>query len=159
MLPSVFLPFRGLASGSVVFLALYGRFLDSAGKGCLCLCGGVHLFLENRARLFLPLGLRGGFVPHSWLWSGGGVVMTLGAWWFCRLFFSGRRGAFLLLNGEETLGDIPFYMTYPLALWDDNGNGRITCAEARAYGIAPVRRGHPAYHYMRDADGDGVVCE
>ena len=26
-------------------------------------------------------------------------------------------------------------------------------------GIAPVRRGHPAYPYMRDADGDGVVCE
>ena len=46
-----------------------------------------------------------------------------------------------------------------LALWDDNGNGRITCAEARAHGIAPVRRGHPAYQYMRDADGDGVVCE
>ena len=46
-----------------------------------------------------------------------------------------------------------------LALWDDNGNGRITCAEARAHGIAPVRRGHPAYEYMRDADGDGVVCE
>ena len=46
-----------------------------------------------------------------------------------------------------------------LALWDDNGNGRITCAEARAHGIAPVRRGHPAYQYMNDADGDGVVCE
>ena len=46
-----------------------------------------------------------------------------------------------------------------LALWDDNGNGRITCAEARAHGIAPVHRGHPAYEYMRDADGDGVVCE
>ena len=46
-----------------------------------------------------------------------------------------------------------------LALWDDNGNGRITCAEARAHGIAPVRRGHPAYQYMRDTDGDGVVCE
>ncbi len=46
-----------------------------------------------------------------------------------------------------------------LALWDDNGNGRITCAEARAHGIAPVGRGHPAYQYMRDADGDGVVCE
>ena len=46
-----------------------------------------------------------------------------------------------------------------LALWDDNENGRITCAEARAHGIAPVRRGHPAYEYMRDADGDGVVCE
>ena len=46
-----------------------------------------------------------------------------------------------------------------LALWDDNGNGRITCAEARAHGIAPVHQGHPAYQYMRDADGDGVVCE
>ena len=27
-----------------------------------------------------------------------------------------------------------------LALWDDNGNGRITCAEARKHGIAPVER-------------------
>ena len=46
-----------------------------------------------------------------------------------------------------------------LALYDDNRNGRITCAEARRHGIAPVRRGHPAYRYMRDGDGDGVVCE
>ena len=43
--------------------------------------------------------------------------------------------------------------------WDDNGNGRISCAEARAHSIAPVRRGHPAYRYMRDGDGDGVICE
>ena len=46
-----------------------------------------------------------------------------------------------------------------LARWDDNGNGRITCAEARRHGIAPVPRGHPAYPYMRDGDDDGVVCE
>ena len=46
-----------------------------------------------------------------------------------------------------------------LALWDDNGNGRITCVEARTHGIAPVHRGHPAYQYMNDGDGDGVVCE
>ena len=46
-----------------------------------------------------------------------------------------------------------------LDLYDDNGNGRISCAEARAHGIAPVRRGHPAYEYMNDPDGDGVVCE
>ena len=46
-----------------------------------------------------------------------------------------------------------------LALYDDNGNGRITCKEARRHGIAPVPRSHPAYRYMRDADGDGVVCE
>ncbi len=46
-----------------------------------------------------------------------------------------------------------------LAMYDDNGNGRITCAEARAHGIAPVHWGHLAYEFMRDADGDGVVCE
>ena len=46
-----------------------------------------------------------------------------------------------------------------LALYDDNRNSRITCAEARRHGIAPVPRGHPAYRYMRDGDGDGVVCE
>lgn len=46
-----------------------------------------------------------------------------------------------------------------LDLYDDNGNGRISCAEARAHGIAPAGRNHPAYEYMRDGDGDGVVCE
>ena len=47
----------------------------------------------------------------------------------------------------------------PALEWDDNGNGRISCTEARAHGIAPVHRGHPAYPYMLDADGDGMVCE
>ena len=46
-----------------------------------------------------------------------------------------------------------------LALWDDNGNGRIACEEARRHGIAPVKRGHPAYPFMFDGDSDGVVCE
>ena len=46
-----------------------------------------------------------------------------------------------------------------LRAYDDNRNGRISCREARRHGIAPVRRGHPAYVHMRDGDGDGVVCE
>ena len=46
-----------------------------------------------------------------------------------------------------------------LELYDDNGNGRITCSEARDHGIAPVRRDHPAYQYMDDPDDDGIVCE
>ena len=46
-----------------------------------------------------------------------------------------------------------------LAQWDDNRNGRITCAEARRHGIAPVPKGHPAYRWMQDRDRDGVVCE
>jgi hypothetical protein len=46
-----------------------------------------------------------------------------------------------------------------LTLYDDNRNGRITCAEARKHGIAPVMRQHAAYQYMNDRDGDGIVCE
>ena len=54
----------------------------------------------------------------------------------------------------KTAGDVD-----AMAMYDDNGNGRITCAEARAHGIAHVHRGHPAYEYMNDRDADGVVCE
>ncbi len=46
-----------------------------------------------------------------------------------------------------------------LEMYDSNGNGRITCAEAREHGIAPVPRDHPAYQYMNDRDKDGIVCE
>jgi integrase len=46
-----------------------------------------------------------------------------------------------------------------LQQYNDNGNDRITCAEARRHGIAPVRRSHPAYRYINDRDNDGTVCE
>lgn len=46
-----------------------------------------------------------------------------------------------------------------LLQYDENRNGRISCAETRLGGIAPVVREHPAYAYMTDGDGDGVVCE
>jgi len=46
-----------------------------------------------------------------------------------------------------------------LTLYDTNRNGRITCSEARAHGIAPVSSEHPAYEHMSDSDGDGTVCE
>ena len=61
----------------------------------------------------------------------------------------------------ESMGDLAELPEagHPLDLWDDNGNGRITCAEAGRHGIAPVRYNHPAYPFMRDGDGDGWVCE
>lgn len=35
-----------------------------------------------------------------------------------------------------------------------------TCKQAKAHGAGPYRRdSDPEYHYYRDADGDGVVCE
>ena len=47
-----------------------------------------------------------------------------------------------------------------LELVDANGNGKITCAEAKAAGLStPINSDHPAYPYMRDGDGDGMVCE
>ena len=49
--------------------------------------------------------------------------------------------------------------SHPLNLYDDDGNGRISCSEARAHGIAPVYWWHPAYAYMTDRDGNGVVCQ
>lgn len=45
---------------------------------------------------------------------------------------------------------------------DANGNGRVTCAEARAASCGapiPVPSDHPLYQFMRDGDGDGQVCE
>lgn len=46
-----------------------------------------------------------------------------------------------------------------LTMYDTNRNGRITCSEARAHGIAPVSSEHPAYEHMSDGDRDGTVCE
>lgn len=56
-------------------------------------------------------------------------------------------------------GDVSSGAATALARWDDNRNGRISCKEARRHRIAPVRRGHPAYPFMRDSDSDGVLCE
>ena len=50
-------------------------------------------------------------------------------------------------------------MSMRSACGTDSRNGRITCAEARHHGIAPVPRGHPTYPFMRDDDRDNVVCE
>ena len=33
------------------------------------------------------------------------------------------------------------------------------CNEARAAGVAPLRRGQPGYREGMDGDGDGVACE
>ena len=95
-----------------------------------------------------------------------------------RLTIDRREAAVLdrILVGCESTALEPFVCTVPsasatvpasapaaggdaLALYDDNRNRRITCKEARRHGIAPVPQSHPAYRYMRDADGDGVVCE
>ena len=41
----------------------------------------------------------------------------------------------------------------------DNERTFRNCAEARAAGAAPVRRGDPGYGRHLDRDGDGVGCE
>ncbi|MFB7716877.1 excalibur calcium-binding domain-containing protein [Nocardia sp. NPDC056100] len=34
-----------------------------------------------------------------------------------------------------------------------------SCAEAKAAGAAPLRRGDPGYSSRLDRDGDGIACE
>ncbi len=76
-----------------------------------------------------------------------------------------RRGhpAYKYMNDADQDGivceSIPRDPVQECPRWDDNCDGYISCAEARRHGIAPVRRGHPAYKYMNDADQDGIVCE
>ena len=48
---------------------------------------------------------------------------------------------------------------FDLSIWDSDGNGRITCPEAKEQGVPVVVFEHPAYPYMDDRDGDGKVCE
>ena len=69
------------------------------------------------------------------------------------------RGGNRVATASSDVASVPSSLPAEVERWDDNGNGRITCAEARRHGIAPVRRGHPAYPYMRDGDSDGIVCE
>lgn len=40
-----------------------------------------------------------------------------------------------------------------------SGGAFRNCAEARAAGAAPLRRGQPGYGAHMDGDGDGVACE
>ena len=73
-----------------------------------------------------------------------------------------RRGLWREASGDRPGASGPAArpaLPAEVARWDDNGNGHISCAEARGHGIAPVGRGHPAYAFMTDGDGDGVVCE
>ena len=63
-----------------------------------------------------------------------------------------RTGPAVTQSDPEPMPDALFH-------YDDNHNGRISCAEARRHRIAPVHRHHPAYRHMRDGDGDGIVCE
>ena len=46
-------------------------------------------------------------------------------------------------TATDTSTSTPAPAANALAMYDDNRNGRISCAEARAHGIAPVRREHP----------------
>ena len=71
-----------------------------------------------------------------------------------RLAERGHRSCFHEAAAPKPGGD------EALRLYGGNGKGRISWAEARSYGMARVGSGgNWAYGYMRDAEGDGVVCE
>ena len=66
----------------------------------------------------------------------------------------------LLVVSESGLTDEKGKCGGYLEKCDTNGNGRITCAEARKCGLqTPITKDHPAYKCMTDRDKDGMVCE
>ena len=90
----------------------------------------------------------------------GGVFGTDSAL-FYRAF---QAGTYSILVSDATSASVGGYLVGveaidALEIWDDNGDGKITCDEATANSIAPVSFTHPAYEYMDDDDIDGVVCD
>ncbi len=92
--------------------------------------------------------------------SGGGIFGTDSVV-FYRALQSGRH---FILVSDATNASVGGYLLGveaidALEIWDRNGDGTITCDEAKADDIAPVSFTHPAYDFMDDGDSDGVVCE
>ena len=126
-------------------------------------CGGAGKCAKDAAE-WLPV--------HNRCWFAGRIVEVRRAWGLTidrreadaleAVLAGCASTAMVMIVDADAVSSVPAPAgADALRLWDDNGNGRITCAEARRHGIAPVARGHPAYPYMRDGDGDGdgVVCE
>ncbi len=109
-------------------------------------CWFANRVVEVRQRYHLTIDMRERDVLEGILSSCTSTAMVVD-----------RSGALQVATPTPSSGSRPGVDA--LRLYDDNGNGRITCAEARGHGIAPVRRGHPAYQFMDDRDNDGVVCE
>lgn len=61
----------------------------------------------------------------------------------------------------ESIESSPKPVAQPDASGSPPSGGRAfrNCAEARAAGAAPVRRGDPGYSPKLDRDGDGIGCE
>lgn len=48
---------------------------------------------------------------------------------------------------------------HALSLWDENGNGQITCGELEAAGVAtPITPSHPAYPFVTGRGCDSRTC-
>jgi hypothetical protein len=55
--------------------------------------------------------------------------------------------------------EVPTAAPVPTAVPDGQTAPFTSCADARAAGAAPVRRGDPGYGPALDGDGDGIACE
>jgi len=60
---------------------------------------------------------------------------------------------------RQQRGDVPAQRWAPADRAAGGQRPFANCAEARAAGAAPVRRGDPGYAPRLDRDGDGIGCE
>lgn len=91
-----------------------------------------------------------------------GVVAAaaLGVWLVYKIAKSAKRKRSRQI--AATRANKPAMIERPaeLALYDRNGNGKISCREMRKAGEStPVPSHHPAYPFMRDRDSDGWACD
>ena len=121
----------------------------------------VVIFAESVSiDTFVVAGLTG--LPETIAHDDDGAGGTFGT--DSALFYRAlQAGSYFILVSDATGASVGGYLLEvaaidALEIWDDNGDGKITCAEATANNIAPVSFTHPAYEYMDDEDGDGVVC-
>ena len=121
-------------------------------------------YLEGEGVRMLPMQLR--------------IAVWIGATFACQTGTVMAHGGGLDRHGCHTnrstgvyhchRASAPAGQTHPLASGDPRGSLGPTpkgtrpftnCAEARAAGAAPVRRGDPGYGPHLDRDNDGIGCE
>lgn len=85
-----------------------------------------------------------------------------------KVFYRGRRSSdrvrsYLLVGAICLLAGIGVRELFPAAMNPQVAQAQNytygSCAEARAFGSTPIRRGEPGYATALDTDNDGVACE
>jgi len=95
-----------------------------------------------------------GLLATSSAWSHGGGLDRNGC------HHDRKNGGYHCHRGAPNAASRPDAVAPARSLQPGSNAGAFAnCAQARAAGAAPVRRGDPGYSRKLDRDGDGIGCE